>query len=256
MKRKLHYSKFASYHFKNRNLTHLTKKIVLATILINLTYSGFAQENACYLMRSDYIYEARENRDYYVETVYDDQKRKIGDYFYNIDDGSLSLYYLDELNNAGKVEKRNWYDASDNITKYILYEYENDTLETREVGYLPDESIDYERNFHYNEKGQVIKKEYSSKGEPYDYTTYTYHDFGKVATFSIHNPSTGEVQRYFDYEYNADNNMIKYNAYDANKTLTGYYTFDYNANKRRIKDSYYTAEGVLDFYVVHTYDCQ
>lgn len=139
------------------------------------------------------------------------------------------------------------------MTKYIEHEYENDSIEVTHIAYLPDGSIDHARRFTYNDKGQLLKKEYDHKEQLYDYTTYEYREDGKVQSFSIYNPD-GTLKTFYDYEYDEEGKMILYNAYDAEKNPTGYYTFDYNADGRRIRDSYHYGDE-LDFYIEYVFSC-
>ena len=190
-------------------------------------------------------------------------------------DGSYSLR---EENPAGQLEKLSRYDASHQLERYDLYqydergnktedrcftasgeleyyytyEYDGENREIRSISFNPDGSKRSEYKRRYTENGGTVTDAYYYYDDG-GYSLYEEDDEGKDYRYTRYNAS-GQVERYTLYEYDAKGNKVSESEYDASNNLTDYNTFEYDAQGNRTRVTYYDGSRKMEYYVVYTYN--
>ena len=145
---------------------------------------------------SEFVYDERGN---IVKSLYSDKN------------GKLIYYCTYKYDNSNNLLRYIFYYA-DGTRRYtygddIEYEYDKFNNKTHEIWYGEDDYIAYEYFYEYNESNLLTNR----KGFNYVDSESLGYDIGYTTI----------------YEYDSNNNCIKYREYDLNDELTGYTLYEY-----------------------------
>jgi YD repeat-containing protein len=185
---------------------------------------------------SETVYLVKQELSYFPEGVLDryrvytypeDGSRLLEEELYNAEDQlqeRVEYRYEDGLqteeavyNGAGELLRlhRYSYDEQGNMTEDALYDA-NDELQSRS-------------EYRYDEQGRKIEwRVYNGSGGLLAYTEYLYED-GRNTRIENYRPG-GELEDYFEIEYDAQGRKIRSTWYDSEDEVVQYRTFSYGSS--------------------------
>ena len=176
------------------------------------------------------------------------------------------------------VIKSVWYTADGEYNGHTDYLYDENWNCIRENFYTWDGVLWSYSIYENNEKGQRVKSSnYSGEGELYGYEVNEYNSLGKISGITWYD-SNGQAERYVNYEYDENENMIKEieGDTDGNKYIGEYdsegkllrdiiegndggksvieYEYDANGNNIKSVSRYYDESGTPIYTSTEIYD--
>jgi len=189
-------------------------KNIIIILLFLVAFNGSSQEDE----KSQKI----KNLGYKVEKHYE-YLTKFGE----IDTSTKFLEKRIEFNNEGRVKKTEQYFRGDDSNEY---------------GYVA--------TFKYDEKSNIIKLvNYNAKGNIKNVIKYEYRD-SLMRVIRIYSKD-GDLTTKVEYEYNKQNEPIKYISYDSSGKLEGKNTYEYDSNNKLKKTSTFNKEKKLASYTLY-----
>ncbi len=130
------------------------------------------------------------------------------------------------INENGLLVKEEVYDGSEKLQTYHTFTYDSSGNLSSEETFDNEDVLQLKSTYEYDNAGKRIKWSiYSGNDALFSYTEYTWKN-GLNTRADTYTPS-GELDVYFEYEYNNSGNLIKGTQYEADGDIIDFKTYSY-----------------------------
>ena len=189
---------------------------------------------------------------YFIEYGYDDHGNRVSYKYYNSYDEVQSIFEY-EYNEFGEMTRKNHLDNEGNCIEYTEYEYNALGKLKKESDYNASAGYQGGNEYAFDEKGNAVKMYYvSTDGSKTLFCLYEYDDAGNLVKETYYQDK--RVSVFYEYEYNADNQVIKRCEYDERDRLADYVKYTYDKAGNKASEYYYDSEGNVMWGDEYEYD--
>lgn len=189
--------------------------------------------------------------DEYTSYVYEEEGEKLITKEIYSDDGSLIEKRVFTYGNGLPV-KEEVFNESGELQTYYVYEYDDSGKLISEASYDSEDELQLKSIYEYNSEGEKVKWSiYSGSEALFSYTEYSYED-GQFVRAETYTPG-GELDVYFENDYNDAGNMTKSTQYDADGDVLEFRTYEYK-NGSMVREIIHRANGSVQRTVEYSND--
>lgn len=151
----------------------------------------------------------------------------------------------------GLLKKVETYNDEGELEKYHSYTYDGDGNLTVDAIYNSEDELQSKSTFEYNEDGKKVKwSVYNANEALLSYTRYIWED-GKNTRIETYTPG-GELDIYFELEYNENGQLIRKARYSADDTLQEYRSYIYKEG-RLVEETVHRANDSVKRRILYSY---
>lgn len=189
--------------------------------------------------------------DEYTELTYEEEGTNIISEELYTDENEL-IEKRNFIYENGFLAKEEVYDSSENLQSYYVYKYDDDGNLIAELMYDNEDELQLKSTYEYDTTGKRVKWSiYSGDEALFSYTEYSWEGDKNSKTESF--TPAGELDVYFEYEFDPEGNRVKGTEYEANGDVLEFRTYEYE-NGNLVEEIVYRANGSVKRKVRYTND--